>query len=79
MQRVYRGRQEHFVKWALQDDRPTNTTDALKKSRDGLCKEYFVWMRVEEMKACCPQLLAMETRPRIAESARETQTASGAV
>ncbi|XP_064403306.1 cullin-9-like isoform X2 [Halichondria panicea] len=60
-QRVFKGSTEHLVKWCLSEDkRLTNTANSLKTSRDGLCQEYTVWMREEEMSACCPQLLSME-------------------
>ncbi len=52
--RVYRGNTEHLVKWVHLDDIDKNT------SLKGLCKEYTVWMREEEMAACCPTLLKTE-------------------
>lgn len=54
-QRVYRGATEHLVKWCDCD----KTT-----AHNGLCGNYTVWMREEEMMACCPHLLTKETTQR---------------
>lgn len=64
-QRVLRGSIEHLVKWVHLDDK----SDVTKAPLKGLCREYTVWMREEEMKACCPHLLATETtRPQQGET-----------
>lgn len=77
-QRVLKGKLEYLVKWSLiEDNRLTNTTDVLKNSRDGLCKDYFVWMREDEMRACCDQLLSNEVLRAQPEQRGRTKTEGG--
>lgn len=52
---------ENLVKWALIETQADNTVDKEGKGKVSVRNEYQIWMRREEMEACCPHLLSLET------------------
>ena len=52
---------ETLVKWVRQEPRSAKLTKDELKELERTCKEYLIWMRRDEMEACCPHLLASES------------------
>lgn len=62
LHRRFKGKHdEALVKWVRQEPRSTKLSTDEIKELERMCKEYLIWMRREEMEACCPHLLGSDS------------------
>lgn len=77
-QRKFKGlHDECLVKWVLQEP-PGELKEEEEKELERVGREYCIWMRKDEVEACCPHLLPFKIDPEAASPASsklETQSA----
>lgn len=72
-ERKFKGQEEEWlVKWVLQPPEGSKKlTEEERRELENANKEYCIWMRRNEIKACCPHLLSFKATP--AATASETE------
>ena len=74
IKRKYKGKyEESLVKWVQSDPTPAGE-DYDDEFAEKMCSNYLMWMRNEEVEACCPNLLSLQ---RAHAGATQQQGASG--
>lgn len=74
-QRKFKGlHDEYLVKWVLQEP-PGELKEEEEKELERVGREYCIWMRKDEVEACCPHLLPFKIDPEAASPAFKTQSA----
>ena len=60
--RKYKGQfDENLVKWTRVENKGKDGQEE-KDAEENACKYYLIWMRRDEMEACCPHLLSLDSK-----------------